>query len=132
MHPTVKPIALVADAMRDCTSKGDVVLDPFLGSGTAVMAAEKIGRRCFGLEYEPAFVDVAIRRWQAYASADAILDGDGRTFDEIAAERLATRETTSAPSGQAATAHGVEAGSEAEDWVALCTSASSISSEVSR
>ena len=88
MHPTVKPVALVADAMRDCSSKGDIVLDPFLGSGTTLMAAEKIGRRCFGLEYEPAFVDVAVRRWQAYTKVDAILDGDGRTFDEIAEERL--------------------------------------------
>jgi DNA modification methylase len=110
MHPTVKPVALVADAMRDCTSKGDVVLDPFLGSGTTVMAAEKIGRRCFGLEYEPAFVDVAIRRWQAYTSADAILEGDGRTFDEIAAERLATRETTPGSSSRAPTAQAREAG----------------------
>jgi len=87
MHPTVKPVALVADAMRDCTTKGDLVLDPFLGSGTTIMAAEKIGRRCFGIEYEPAFVDVAIRRWQAYTSYDAVLEGDGRTFEEIAAER---------------------------------------------
>jgi len=132
MHPTVKPVALVADAMRDCTSKGDVVLDPFLGSGTTVMAAEKIGRRCFGLEYEAAFVDVAIRRWQAYASADAILEGDGRTFDEIAAERLSTREAPSAPPGQAATACEVEAGPDAEDWIALCAPATSITPETSK
>jgi DNA modification methylase len=132
MHPTVKPVALVADAVRDCTSKGDVVLDPFLGSDTTLIAAEKISRRCFGLEYESAFVDVAIRRWQADASADAILEGDGRTFDEIAAERLARRETTSASTGRSAAGNGIEAGSEAEDWVALCTSASSISSEVSK
>ena len=91
MHPTVKPVALVADAMRDCSSKGDIVLDPFLGSGTTLMAAAKVGRRCFGLEYEPAFVDVAVRRWQAYTKVDAILDGDGRTFDEIAEERLNER-----------------------------------------
>ena len=51
-HPTIKPVALVADAIRDCTSKGDLVLDPFLGSGTTVLAAEKVGRVCFGLEYE--------------------------------------------------------------------------------
>jgi DNA modification methylase len=95
MHPTVKPVALVADALRDCTSKGDLVLDPFLGSGTTVMAAERIGRLCFGLEYEPAYVDVTVRRWQAYTKADAILEGDGRTFDEIATERLATREALS-------------------------------------
>jgi DNA modification methylase len=132
MHPTIKPVALVADAMRDCTSKGDVVLDPFLGSGTTVMAAEKVGRRCFGLEYEAAFVDVAIRRWQAYASADAILEGDGRTFDEIAAERLSTREGASAPLAQAATARDVEAGSDAEDWIALCSPATSVAPETSK
>jgi len=88
MHPTVKPVALVADALRDCTTKGNLVLDPFLGSGTTLIAAEKIGRRCYGLEYEPAFVDLTIRRWQAYTHCDAILEGDGRTFEEIEAERL--------------------------------------------
>jgi DNA modification methylase len=131
-HPTPKPVALVADAMRDCTSKGDAILDPFLGSGTTVMAAEKIGRRCFGIEYEPAFVDVAIRRWQAYSKADAILEGDGRTFDEIAAERLAIREIASAPEGQASGANEFEAGSDAEDWIALCSPAPPIKPEVSK
>jgi DNA modification methylase len=63
-HPTSKPVALVADAMRDCTSKGDLVLDPFIGSGTTIMAAEKVGRRCYGIEYEAGFVDVIVRRWQ--------------------------------------------------------------------
>ena len=104
-HPTVKPVALVADAMRDCTTKGDLVLDPFLGSGTTLMAAEKIGRRCYGLEYEPTFVDVAIRRWQAYTKADAILEGDGRTFDEIMAERLAAAAQVS-PDAAAAESDG--------------------------
>lgn len=93
MHPTVKPVALVADALRDCTARGEIVLDPFIGSGTAVMAAEKVGRVCFGLELEPAYVDVAVRRWQAYVKADAVLEGDGRTFDEIAAERLAAADS---------------------------------------
>jgi DNA modification methylase len=77
MHPTVKPIGLVADAMRDCTTKGDVVLDPFLGSGTTILAAEKIGRRACGLEFEPRYVDVAIQRWEAYTKAEAVLEGDG-------------------------------------------------------
>jgi DNA modification methylase len=87
MHPTVKPVALVSDAMRDCSMKGDIVLDTYLGSGTTVLAAEKIGRRGNGMEYDPAYVDVAIRRWQSYTRVDAILVEDGRTFDEIAAER---------------------------------------------
>ena len=97
MHPTVKPVAMIADAIRDCTSRGDTVLDPFLGSGTTLIAAEKTGRRCCGLEYEPAYVDVAVRRWQAFTKADATLEGDGRTFDEIAAARLLEIDAASAP-----------------------------------
>ena len=87
-HPTVKPVALVADAMRDCTTKGDIVLDPFLGSGTTILAAEKVGRRGFGLECEPRYIDVAIRRWETHTKAEAILEGDGRTYAEVKAERL--------------------------------------------
>ena len=90
-HPTIKPVALVSDVIRDCTSKGDLVLDPFLGAGTTVLAAEKVGRVCYGLEYEAAYVDAGVRRWQAYTGRDAVLDGDGRTFDEIAAERKSRR-----------------------------------------
>jgi DNA modification methylase len=96
-HPTVKPVALVADAIRDCTTKGDVVLDPFLGSGTTILAAEKIGRRGYGLEFEPRYVDVAIRRWEKYTKSDAVLEGDGRTFAEIATERLASKSTLASP-----------------------------------
>ena len=85
-HPTVKPVALVADAIRDCTRRGDVVLDPFIGAGTTILAAERVGRRAFGIEIDPLYVDVAIRRWQAATKSDAILKDDGRTFDEIAAD----------------------------------------------
>jgi len=97
MHPTVKPVAMVADAIRDCTSRGEIVLDPFLGSGTTVLAAEKTGRRCYGLEYEPAYIDVIIRRWQAFTKTDATLEGDGRTFEELAAERAAKPGPLSTP-----------------------------------
>jgi DNA modification methylase len=86
-HPTVKPVALVADAMRDCTVKGEIVLDAFLGSGTTLMAAERTGRRCRGLEYEPKYVDVAIKRWLAWTKSEAVCATTGKTFDEIAAER---------------------------------------------
>lgn len=64
LHPTVKPIALVADAIRDSTNRGDIVLDPFLGSGTTILAAERTGRRCYGIELDPIYVDTAIQRWQ--------------------------------------------------------------------
>ena len=76
VHPTVKPVALVADAMRDCSRRGDIVLDPFMGSGTTILAAERVGRRAYGLELDPLYVDTAVRRWQAYTGRDAILKVD--------------------------------------------------------
>ena len=90
MHPTVKPLALVADALRDCSLKGDRVLDLFGGSGTTLMAADKLGRIAYLLEYEPNYVDVTIRRWQRATNLEATLEGDGRTWEEIRAERLDT------------------------------------------
>jgi DNA modification methylase len=87
VHPTVKPIALVADALLDCTARGEIVLDHFVGSGTTILAAERVGRVAYGLEYDPGYVDVAIKRWQVATKLEAVLEGDGRTFDEIAAER---------------------------------------------
>jgi DNA modification methylase len=89
-HPTVKPVALVADAMRDCSRRGQIVLDPFMGSGTTIMAAERVGRRAYGLELDPLYVDAAVRRWQAYTRRDVILKSAGQTFDEIAAVRSKT------------------------------------------
>jgi DNA modification methylase len=91
VHPTVKPVALVADAMRDCSRRGDIVLDPFMGSGTTILAAERVGRRGYGLEIDPLYVDVAIRRWQDFTKKDAILKTTGQTFDEVAASRTTTR-----------------------------------------
>jgi DNA modification methylase len=87
-HPTVKPVALVADAIKDCTRRGDVVLDAFSGSGTTILAAERVGRRACTLEIEPRFVDLAVRRWQAFARKDAVHADSGLTFDEAASERL--------------------------------------------
>jgi DNA modification methylase len=86
-HPTVKPIALVADAIRDCSRRGNVVLDPFMGVGTTILAAERIGRRAFGIEIDPLYVDAAIRRWQEIAKRDAILEGTRKTFGEVAKAR---------------------------------------------
>jgi DNA modification methylase len=84
LHPTVKPTALVADAMLDCSRRGHVVLDPFMGSGTTIMAAERVGRRACGIELDPLFVDVAVRRWQTVTRRDATLSATGATFDEVA------------------------------------------------
>jgi len=87
LHPTVKPVALVADAIMDCTARGDLVLDAFLGSGTTVLAAERVGRRGYGLELDPLYLDTIIRRWQAFTGDHARDAATGRTFDEQAAAR---------------------------------------------
>jgi DNA modification methylase len=85
MHPTVKPVRLVADALLDSTARGDIVLDAFLGSGTTLLAAERVGRVCRGLEIDPLYVDTAIRRWQAHTGEDARHAATGCSFDETAA-----------------------------------------------
>jgi DNA modification methylase len=85
LHPTVKPVALVADAILDCSARGDLVLDSFLGSGSTLIAAERVGRICFGIEIDPLYVDVAVRRWQRYTGDRAIHANSGKSFDEIAA-----------------------------------------------
>jgi DNA modification methylase len=82
LHPTVKPVAMVADAILDSSARGEVVLDAFLGSGTTLMAAERVGRICCGIELDPAYVDVAIRRWQNYTGEAAIHGNTGKQFDE--------------------------------------------------
>jgi hypothetical protein len=80
LHPTVKPVALVADAILDCTARSDIVLDGFLGRGTTVIAAERTGRRCFGTELDPAYVDTIIRRWQKLTGEVARHAASGRTL----------------------------------------------------
>ncbi|WP_249133840.1 DNA methyltransferase [Bradyrhizobium sp. AUGA SZCCT0182] len=89
-HPTVKPVALVADAIRDCSPRRGIILDPFMGSGTTILAAEKVGRRAYGIEIDPQYVDVAIRRWQDFTGRDAVLE-TGETYDEIVGQRAAVR-----------------------------------------
>lgn len=83
MHPTVKPVAMVADAIRDCSRRGGVILDAFSGSGTTIIAAEQTGRRARAIELDPRYVDVAIRRWQHLAGGKATLAGSDSTFDEL-------------------------------------------------
>jgi DNA modification methylase len=78
-------VALVADAILDCSARGDIVLDSFLGSGTTLMAAERVGRACYGIEIDPVYVDVAIRRWQKLTGDRAIHASTGKSFDELAA-----------------------------------------------
>src|SRR6266436_3447895 len=86
LHPTVKPVAMVADAILDCTERGGIVLDAFLGSGTTMIAAERTGRRCYGLELDPVYVDTAIRRWQVLTGGKARHAASSHLFDDLAGE----------------------------------------------
>ena len=84
MHPTVKPVELIADAILDASKRGGIVLDPFAGSGTIVIAAERVGRRAFAMEIDPHYVDLTIKRFQIYTGDAARQEASGLTFDEIA------------------------------------------------
>lgn len=86
-HSTVKPTAMVADFLLDCSNRGDLVVDPFVGSGTTLAAAHRTKRRGAGMELDPLYVDTALRRLAKVTGLTPVLDGDGRTFDEIAAAR---------------------------------------------
>jgi hypothetical protein len=86
LHPTVKPVALVADVLLDSSARGDIVMDPFLGSGSTLVAAEQTGRACYGIELDPIYVDTAVKRWQRPTGDFAIHVKTGRKFDDIANE----------------------------------------------
>jgi DNA modification methylase len=88
MHPTVKPAALVADAIRDCSLRGDIVLDSFGGSGTTLIAAETCGRAARLIEYDPAYCDTIVLRWERMTGKPAILSSTDRAFEDVAAARL--------------------------------------------
>ncbi len=90
-HPTPKPVELVADALRDVTARGELVLDPFMGSGTTLIAAENTGRVAIGIELDPRYVDVAIRRWEALTGRQAVHADSGRRFADIRTERAGER-----------------------------------------
>jgi DNA modification methylase len=87
MHPTVKPVRLVADAIKDCSHPGGLVLDAFCGSGTILIAAERTGRKARAIEIDPQYVDVAVRRWQTYTGKLATLAASGHSFEEVQEER---------------------------------------------
>ena len=90
MHPTVKPVTMIADALRDCSRRGEIVLDCFGGSGSTLIAAEKTGRAARLMEYDPAYCDTIIRRWEAYTGKNALLVTSGQSLDEVARERIKT------------------------------------------
>ena len=87
LHPTVKPVAMIADAMKDVSKRNDIVLDLFGGSGSTLIAAHKTGRRGYLIELDPIYCDRIIRRWESYAKDDALLAGSGKTFGQVSAER---------------------------------------------
>jgi DNA modification methylase len=86
-HPTVKPVAMLEDALLDMTERGDIVIDPFLGSGSTLIACEKTGRRCRGVELDPLYVEVVLRRYQAVTGQATVLEATGETYAELAARR---------------------------------------------
>jgi len=82
LHPTVKPVAMIADAIRDCSNRGDLILDPFGGAGTTLIAAEKTGRRARLIELNPIYVDVAVQRWQRLTGQAAYHAETGRPYGD--------------------------------------------------
>lgn len=88
-HSTQKPVECMKRPIENNSSPGQAVYEPFSGSGTTIIAAEMTGRHCYAIELNPAYVDVAVKRWQEFTGQSATLEGDGRTFDEIAASRAA-------------------------------------------
>jgi len=90
-HPAVFPVALVESVIDAYAKSGDFLFEPFTGSGTQIIAAEKTATNCYGMELDPAYCDVAVRRWQNFTGQTATLEGDGRTFAEIEAERANVR-----------------------------------------
>ncbi len=100
-HPTVKPTQLVADALKDVTKRGGIVLDTFVGSGTTILAGEKVGRRVRAVEIDPRYAQVAARRWEKLTGRDAIHGETGQTLDELVA-RLSGKPTRSDEATQAA------------------------------
>lgn len=96
-HPTVKPAQLIADAIRDVSHRGEIVLDSFLGSGTTLVAAERTGRIAYGIELDPLYVDTAVRRWQEFTGREAVLEATGETFVVTAAARADARPPIRSP-----------------------------------
>lgn len=87
LHPTIKPVRMIEDAILDCSRRGKIVLDPFLGSGSTLIACEKAGRVCAGIELAPRYVDVAVIRWQQWTGKLAVHASTGTTYDELAKSR---------------------------------------------
>ncbi|HGG60425.1 MAG TPA: site-specific DNA-methyltransferase, partial [Gammaproteobacteria bacterium] len=101
LHPTMKPVELVERAVRNSSKSRDIVLDPFGGSGSTLIACEKSGRRARLIELDPRYVDVIVRRWQEYTGNEAMLEGSGQRFSAVAAERFGDEEQEARASAEA-------------------------------
>ena len=88
LHPTVKPVAMIADAILDCSARGDIVLDNFSGVGSTILAAEKVGRVCYAIEIDPLYVDSAVKRWELQTGEKAVCAVTGKHFDPLAVHRV--------------------------------------------
>jgi DNA modification methylase len=97
MHPTVKPVRLVEDAILDCSKRRGLVLDAFVGSGTTLIAAERAGRRAFGLEYEPRYVDLTLHRFRTFTGIEPLHVKTGFTLEELAKDSTEPRKPIGAP-----------------------------------
>ena len=93
-HPTIKPVAMLEDALLDMSERGDIVIDPFLGSGSTLIACEKTGRHCRGLELDPLYVEVILRRYEAVTKRPAVMESTGETFPELSMRRQCEANTT--------------------------------------
>src|SRR5262245_21334849 len=94
MHPTVKPVALISDVIKNASRRSNLVPDPFAGSGSTIIAAEKTGRQARALEIDPHYVDLIIQRWQSYTGTPALLDTTTTSFEDIAEQRQAEAKPT--------------------------------------
>ncbi len=99
MHPTVKPVALVADAILDCSNRCGIVLDAFAGSGTTLIAAERTGRKAYALEIDPVYVETVIRRWEDYSGDHAVHAETGLTLEEVKVHRAQATDARSREQG---------------------------------
>ena len=88
MHPTVKPVAMIADAIKDCSRRGEIILDAFGGSGSTLIAAEKSGRQARLIEYDRLYCDTIIRRWEKLTGKQATLAVTGDCFEDVTEQRL--------------------------------------------
>ncbi len=99
LHPTVKPVRLIGDAIQDASNRGDLILDPFCGSGTTIIAAEKTGRAARAMELDPGYVDTAIKRWQTLTGEQAIHAESGLSFVSTTAQRVTSVAAATTPTG---------------------------------